>query len=238
MNPYDAPSQPADQFQPMMPPSPAYQHPQPPQPVHHYRPPYVPQAAAPQMAPVPQQPVPPAPMPAPMPPAPAAPALPPQLPQQPELLRPVPVVKVLSPVGVEYVFLTITLLIGGSALAGTLLALCNGGFNFAALAFPAATLLVTVPLFALIFLHLKRLELRMPELKLDPSKRRSTQATQIITFVVCLFTVIGFFAAAFAAMGGGIGTSIGKMALDALSVLVVAGGILFYYWRDEHGTGR
>ena len=246
MNPFDAPSQQPDPYLPANPQAGPYQQPAQPQhhfqsPAHHYEPPYQPQ----------HRPQPP--MPAPTPPAFHAPAPEFQAPQptaapaplpsaasmpQLDTLRPMPVVRVLSPIGVEYVFLTITLLIGGSALAGTLLAMVNGGFNFAALSFPAATLLVTVPLFALIFLHLKRLELRSPELKLDPSKRRSTQATQIITFVVCLFTLIGFFAAAFASMGGGIGTSLGKVALDALCVLAVAGGILFYYWRDEHARGR
>jgi hypothetical protein len=151
-------------------------------------------------------------------------------------LAPTPVVKVLSPVGVEYVFLTLTLLIGAVALVSALLVIVHGGASFAGLAFPAATLLVTLPLFAGIFLHLKKLELRHPRLRFDPSKRRSTQATQIISFIVCLFTLIGFFAAIFAAIGGTGGVSIGKAALDALVVLGVAGGILFYYWRDEHAT--
>jgi hypothetical protein len=155
--------------------------------------------------------------------------------RDPEELRPVPVVKVLSPVGVEYVFLTLTLLVGASALTGALLVLVNGAAGFGSLAFPAATLIVTAPLFAFIFLHLKRLELQNPQLKLDPSKRRSTQATQIISFVVCLFTLIGFFAAVMASLGDDLHASVGKSALDALCVLAVAGGILFYYWHDEHG---
>jgi len=155
-----------------------------------------------------------------------------------DALAPQPVVKVLSPIGVEYVFLTVTLFVAAVALASALIVLVNGAAGFASLAFPAAALIVAVPVFAAIFLHLKKLELQDPQLKLDPSKRRSTQATQIISFVVCLFTLIGFFSAAFAAMGGGseAGVTIGKAALDSLCVLVVAGGILFYYWRDEHKT--
>jgi hypothetical protein len=153
-------------------------------------------------------------------------------------IQPIPVVRVLSPVGVEYVFLTITLLVGASALVSALLTLVNGGFSFLALAFPVATLLVSVPVFAAIFLHLKRLEMQHPRLQLDPSKRRSTQATQIISFIVSLFTLIGFVAVVFASLGGGLGVPVGKAALDALCVLVVAGGILFYYWRDEHGVRR
>jgi hypothetical protein len=151
-------------------------------------------------------------------------------------LHPVPVVRVLSPVGVEYVFLTFTLLIGASALVSALLVLINGEAGFGSLAFPAATLIATVPVFAAIFLHLKKMELQNPQLRLDASKRRSTQATQIISFIVSLFTVIGFFAATLASFGGSLDTPLWKAALDALCVLVVAGGILFYYWRDEHSN--
>jgi hypothetical protein len=151
-------------------------------------------------------------------------------------LAPQPVVQVLSPVGVEYVFLTLTLFVGAVSLISALIALVNGAASFAALAFPAAALLVTLPVFAAIFMHLKKMELHDPQLKLDPSKRRSTQTTQIVSFVVCLFTLIGFIGAVFAAMGGAPGITLGKAALDALCVLVVAGGILFYYWRDEHKT--
>lgn len=152
-------------------------------------------------------------------------------------LAPTPVIQVFSPNGVEYVFLTLTLFVGAISLVSALIALVNGAAGFATLAFPAAALIVTLPTFAAIFLHLKKRELQDPRLKLDASKRRTTQATQIISFIVCLFTLIGFFAAAFATMGGsGEYVTLGKAALDALCVLVVAGGILFYYWRDEHKT--
>ena len=155
-----------------------------------------------------------------------------------ESLRPIPVVRVLSPVGVEYVFLTLTLLIGAGSLVAALLILVNGHADFGVLAFPVASLVVTVPLFATIFLHLKKQELRNPQLKLDPSKRRSTQATQIISFLVCLFTLIGFLFSVFSKLGGQSGMSVGKAALNALCILAVAGGILWYYWHDEHKTVR
>lgn len=149
-------------------------------------------------------------------------------------LNPVPVVRVLSPVGVEYVFLAITLFVGAAALVAALISLVNGQYSFSVLSFPTAALAVTVPLFALLFLHLKKMESRIPSLKLDPSKRRTTQAIQIVSFVVNLFTLIGFIFAVFAKLGGQSTVSIGKAALDALSILVVAGGILTYYWFNEH----
>lgn len=149
-------------------------------------------------------------------------------------LRPTPVVRVLSPVGVEYVFLTFTLFVAAAALIGVLLTLVNGKADFAVLAFPASTLVVTVPLFAALFLRLKRLELRNPALKLDASKRRSTQFTQIVAFIVSLLTLIGFVFSIFAKLGGIDNMSIGKSALNTLCVLAVSGGILAYYWYDEH----
>lgn len=147
---------------------------------------------------------------------------------------PTPVVKVLSPFGVEYVFLTIALFIAAISAIGILLLLVNGSSGFAALAVPASSLIVALPVFAGLFLHLKKMELRMPELKLDASKRRSTQVTQIVAFLACMFSLIGFISVAFAGLGGLEEVSVGKAALNALCIIAVSGGILVYYWRDEH----
>jgi hypothetical protein len=149
-------------------------------------------------------------------------------------LSPVPVVRVLSPVGVEYVFLTFSLLAGALGLVSALISLVNGATDFSALSFPVSLLAVSVPVFAILFLHLKRLELAKPELRLDPSKRRSTQFTQIAAFVVSFLTLVGLVFSIFAKAGGNSPVSIGKACLDAACILVVAVGILFYYWRDEH----
>ncbi|HSX36240.1 MAG TPA: DUF5671 domain-containing protein [Patescibacteria group bacterium] len=153
-------------------------------------------------------------------------------------LRPMPVVRVLSPMGVEYVFLTVTLFIGAGSLMGTLLLLVNGATEFSALSFPVAALIVCVPLFAFLFLRLKKMEVRDPSLRFDASKRRSTQFTQIVAFIVSIFTLIGLVFTLFAKMGGDSTVSIGKALLDTLCVLVVAGGVLAYYWLDEHKSRR
>jgi hypothetical protein len=147
---------------------------------------------------------------------------------------PVPVVRVLSPFGVEYVFMTICLFVGAIALITALISLANGKIDFSVLAFPAATLLITVPVFAVLFLRLKKLELKKPELKFDPSKRRSTQFTQITAFIVLLFTFIGLVFNVFMKLGGQGGLPILKAVLDTLCIVVVVGGILTYYWRNEH----
>lgn len=145
-----------------------------------------------------------------------------------------PVVKVLSPFGIEYVFLALSLFFGAGGLIAALLILVNGAASFSALAFPAAMLLVTLPVFAFLFLRLKKLEMRMPHLRLDASKRRTTQLIQIVSFITVIISLISFVYAVFAKMAGQSGTSVGKVTLDTLCFVVVAGGVLAYYWRQEH----
>lgn len=154
----------------------------------------------------------------------------------PKGVQPTPVVKVLSPYGIEYVFLTILLFTNAIALTSILLLLVNGESGFEALSFPAAMMLVALPIFGWLFLRLKKMELTHPELRLDASKRRSTQFTQIAAFIVCLSTLIGFVFSIFLAMGGGEVGSIGKSILSTLCILAVSGGILAYYWRNEHAA--
>lgn len=147
---------------------------------------------------------------------------------------PVPVVRVLSPRGVEYVFLIIALFTSAIALGSILISLVNGQYGFSVLSYPVAGLVVALPVFALLFLRQKKAELNDPSLKLDASKRRSTQFTQIVSFVISFFTLIGFIGIIFANLGGSFKSSMVKTFLDVLVVEVIAGGILFYYWRDEH----
>jgi hypothetical protein len=149
-------------------------------------------------------------------------------------ITPQPVVFVLSPRGVEYVFLTIALITSAIGLISALLSLVNGETGFDVLAFPVALMLVGVPVFAALFLRLKNAELTNPSLALDASKRRSTQFIQISSFLVCFFTLIGFVTSIFAKISGNLDSSIFKVFLDVLVISVVAGGILAYYWRDEH----
>ncbi len=145
-----------------------------------------------------------------------------------------PVVKVLSPRGVEYVFMAIALVTGAIGLVSALLAIVNGNHSFSVLYFPLALLLVAVPVFSGLFLRLKQAELVDPSARLDASKRRTTQFLQISSFFICFFTLIGFLATVFAKVSGSYTGSIVKVILDVLVILIVAGGILFYYWNDEH----
>jgi hypothetical protein len=153
---------------------------------------------------------------------------------EPASVVPQPVVKVLSPRGVEYVFMTIALFTGAFGLGGALLSLVNGQVKFAVLAFPISLLVVALPTFAWLFLRLKKAELANPALRFDASKRRSTQFTQIAACLGCLFKLISFVAFIFAKLAGEFDGSIVKVILNVLVIEVVSGGILAYYWRDEH----
>lgn len=149
-------------------------------------------------------------------------------------LAPMPVVQVLSPRGVEYVFLTINLVTAAIGLISVLLALVNGKTDFTVLAFPVSLLVVSVPMFAWLFLRLKRAELRDPSLRADASKRRSTQFIQIISYLAVFFSLIGLVSAGFAKASGVYDGNFVKLCLDVLVIVVIAGGVLAYYWRDEH----
>jgi hypothetical protein len=162
------------------------------------------------------------------PPPPPAPAPP------PANVIPQPVVRVLSPRGVEYVFMAIALVTGAIGLVSALLAIVNGNHSFSVLYFPLALLLVAVPVFSGLFLRLKQAELLDPSARLDASKRRTTQFLQISSFFICFFTLIGFLATVFAKVSGTYTGSLVKVVLDVLVILLVAGGILYYYWNDEH----
>jgi hypothetical protein len=149
-------------------------------------------------------------------------------------LRPQPVVKVLSPLGVEYVFMTVALFTMAAGLGSALITLVNGKSSFSVLAYPASLLVVSVPVFALLFLRLKKIELKDSAQRLDASKRRSTQFIQIVNFLICFFTLIGLVGIVISKLGGNYKSSLVKVFLDVLVIEVIAGGILVYYWHDEH----
>jgi len=149
--------------------------------------------------------------------------------------QPVPVVHTLSVRGVEYTMMTISLWLIAGALIWALLALLNDFRTFDVLSYPIALLLVCLPIFAFFFSRLKKSELANPDLRFDPSKRRLSQFTQIIAFVACLFNVVAFVYWVLRSFSGDYSfSSLGKSFLNLLVVLVVAGGVLAYYWFDEH----
>lgn len=150
---------------------------------------------------------------------------------------PVPVVRVLSVRGVEYGMMTISLWICAAALGATLLTIISGLASFEALAFPISLLIVALPVFAFFFLRLKKAETLNPSLALEPSKRRFSQVTQFLAFITCMINLIVFVYLVMASFGG-MKVSWGKAIGDLAVVMVIAGGILAYYWMDEHKLAK
>ncbi len=144
------------------------------------------------------------------------------------------VVKTLSTRGLEYLFMSICLWIGATGLVASLLLLVNGQTSASTLAFPATSLVVCIPIFALFFIRLKKAELADPALRFDASKRRTSQITQVLAFLTSLFNIITFVYLLIAATAGNSVVSLGKAVINLLVILVIAGGILAYYWVDEH----
>lgn len=166
--------------------------------------------------------------------------VPPPPPQAPVSLptatndQPVAVVQALSIRGVEYTMMSLTLWFTAAALIWIALTIVNGSTAFDMLSLPAALLIVCVPIFGYLFLRLRKQELANPTLRFDPSKRRLTQFTQIFAFATCLFNLIAFAYVVLQQLGGQGSGSLLKSFLSLLVVLVIAGGVLAYYWLDEH----
>lgn len=167
------------------------------------------------------------------PPTPATPAIP-ALPAAGPNDQPLAVVKVLSVRGIEYLMMTLALWVGAAAITGIILSLINGGRGFDVLALPVSALVVAAVLFSGFFLRLKKAELQNPALRFDPSKRRLSQITQIFTYVVSFISLVGIVYVVLAKIGGSFTGAVAKVLLDFVVVLIVSGGILAYYWIDEH----
>jgi FtsH-binding integral membrane protein len=95
-------------------------------------------------------------------------------------------------------------------------------------------LLVCLPAFSWLFLRLRKAELDNPALRLEPSKRRFSQITQILSFLTCFFTIVTVVYSLISAAGGEDVGGIGKILGVGAIILIIAGGILTYYWFDEH----
>ena len=148
--------------------------------------------------------------------------------------QPIAVVKTLSTRGLEYVFMSIALWFAAAGLIWTLLLLVNGQNSAILLTFPATALIVCAPVFAFFFLRLKKAELNDSALRFDPSKRRLSQITQTVAFIVMLANTVTFVYLVIASATGVTKVSVLKAFLNLLVITTVAGGILAYYWMDEH----
>ena len=159
--------------------------------------------------------------------------------------HPIAVVQNLSVRGFEYSIMFLTLWAGAFSLMWLAISFVNDLFDKASgsysygvgnttNAFIITVLLVTFPIFAYMFLRLKRVEHNDPGLKLDPSRRKLTQMTQLVSFIVAISFTIYFIYSIITPESSSAGAdSIVKRLLQTLVALVVAGGIFLYYWRED-----
>ncbi len=165
--------------------------------------------------------------------------------------QPIAVVGNLSVRGFEYMVMFITLLASAFSIGMLAHTYINSVFSKASDTYsygdanPIGTfaitlLIVSFPIFAYMFLRLKKAELADPALRKDPSRRKLTQFTQLITFLFGMGYIIYFIYALMtpdrSASYGGVDSSpsVVEQLLHTLVTLVIAGGIFVYYWREEH----
>jgi hypothetical protein len=162
------------------------------------------------------------------------------------------VVQALSTRGLEYIIMFIALAVSAISLGSILHSSVNtlfGSFDSAlgsggVVPVAASALLVSFPILAYLFLRLKRAELVNPSLRRDPSRKRAIQLTLVVTFMVGLGNVIYFVYSLMSgsqpdsydtnAFGSSAANSIAGNFVHLLITLAIAGGIFYYYWRDEH----
>ena len=149
----------------------------------------------------------------------------------------VPVVKVWSVRGVEYAIMSFMLWFLAIAVNWVLVALVTGNAGFVELSPPLALLIVSLPVFAFFFLRLKKAELEQPNLKVESTKRRFSQITQIVAFSVTFISELTIVATLLAKLGGE-DTALLKPILSALMFMLVWGALFAYYWFDEHKQAK
>lgn len=145
----------------------------------------------------------------------------------------VPVVKVWSVRGVEYAIMSFMLWALAIALTWVIVSLINGQTGFVNLSGALSLMIVSLPIFGFFFLRLKKAELANPDLRIESTKRRFSQITQIVSFFVIFFASLGLVSSLISATSGetdGLGRTVGT----ALVFIVVWGALFAYYWFDEH----
>ena len=165
------------------------------------------------------------------------------VPRPPAAGAPTPVVQSLSTRGFEYSIMFISMGFFAVALGSIMHSVVDqlaGTESYLTEAVPiaTATLLVSFPIFALLFLRLKKAERDNVTLRHDPSRRRAIQLTLGVTFIWGLIKVISYVYGLLNASGGGNYFGGESSAVSEIIHLVItlgiAGSIFAYYWRDTH----
>lgn len=159
--------------------------------------------------------------------------------------EPIAVVSNYTTRGLEYIIMFIALGVTALALGlvlHNLVDMLTGvteGFYESLVSYATAALIVGMPVFLVLFLRLKRAELRDKSIMNDPSRKRAIQLTLIITFLVGIWKVISYIYSLLNVgtqnySDYGVNPTIGGNFAHTLITLLIAGGIFAYYWRDSH----
>lgn len=160
--------------------------------------------------------------------------------------QPMAVVENLSPRGFEYQIFALSFLASIGALSWLFNALIYEIED--GKAFPLTTLIVTAPIALFMFLRFQRAEKVDPDIVKDPSRRKSVQFIQFVTFLWLVIHTISFVymfvSGSYSADTSSSystsryyaddGPSIFKNTLSWLITILVAGGTFTYYWVQEH----
>lgn len=155
---------------------------------------------------------------------------------------PIAVVTSLSTRGFEYWIMFLSLGIVASSLGWVLHSMTDGfvsgggSFYESGVSIASAALLVSLPVFAFMFLRLKKAELSDPALHHDASRRRAVQLTLIITFLIGISKIIWYMYSLF---NGDTNAAIVSASpainlVHSVITIGIAGGIFAYYWHDQH----
>lgn len=105
--------------------------------------------------------------------------------------------------------------------------------------FGVTVLLVTLPIFIVLFLRLKKAELLTPDLKKDASRRRMSHLTQFVAFLFGIGYIVYFvYAMINGVADDGTTDNLAKAFWQTLTTVVIAGSIFGYLWRDEHAANK
>lgn len=159
--------------------------------------------------------------------------------------KPIAVVQNLSVRGFEYAIMFLTLWSVAISIIVLALSAVSDFFNKAegsytygqgntANAFFITVLIVSFPIFAFMFLRLKKAEFEDPALKQDQSRRKLVQITQLLGFITAMGFTIYFIYSLISPndVSSGSPSALERL-LDTLVAIAVAGGIFMYYWRED-----
>lgn len=162
--------------------------------------------------------------------------------------QPIAVVSQRTTRGLEYMIMFLALGVTAISLGEVLHSIVDESFGNTSgfdglVSYATSALIVALPIFAILFLRLKKAELGEPTLRRDSSRRHAVQLTMIVAFLWGLFRLVTYI---YSLLNGGLDNSVAGSGtaspvanfLHALVTVAIAGGIFTYYWIDEHHKGQ